>query len=489
MPHLSAQENRRDLWAARLALLLACTVWQLSAALPVAVAKTATKSPPTGSATSQRFRVALGLYQAGKYAEAQAQLKPLLASNPNSFENNELNGLIYVALGQDEKANPFLAKAVRINANVPEARTTLAANLMRLHRAAEAESHLRKLVEIAPKSYDANHNLGELYIQLNRLPQAIPFLKRAAEINPGAYNNGYDLALAYEQTGDLNNARRQLEELIKTNDTAELHSLLGEVEEKDKNYLASAAHFEKAVHIDPSENNIYEWGTELLLHQTFEPALEVFKAGLVRFPQSSRLTLGFGVATYGLGDFAGGAEAFLRASELNPADSLPLVLLGKGFDNLPASFKDKIIARFDQFVKTHRDASVSYYYAMALWRQGGDTPAETQATLVQNLLESAVSIDPNLLDAHLQMGILYASQRKYNEAISQYEQALKIDCSAAAVHYRLGQSLARSGAAARSKEEFALFERLRAQETDAANKKSAEIQQFVYTLRDSKVNE
>jgi tetratricopeptide (TPR) repeat protein len=439
--------------------------------------------------TSRQFQLALSLYQAGKYVEAQQQLKPLLATNPNSFENNELTGLIYVALGQNEEANPFLAKAVRLDPNVPEARTNLAANLVRLHKPREAETHLRKLVELAPNSYDANHNLGELYVQLNKLAEAIPFLKRAMEIDPAAYNNGYDLALAYEQTGEPDNARCQLRQLVAIHDTAELHSLLGEIEEKARNYLAAAAQYEKAAHMDPSENNIYEWGTELLLHQTFEPALEVFKGGLVRFPQAGRLTIGLGVAMYGLGNFAGGAQAFLRASEAKPEDPLPLILLGKAFDNLPSSLKDDIIARFDRFVKAHRDSTVSYYYAMALWRQGGEMPAEKQMAAVETLLESAVAMDPGLLDGHLQLGILYASQRKYSEAISQYEQALKISPSSAAVHYRLGQALARSGAVARSKEEFALFERFRAEETAAANKKSAEIQQFVYTLRDSKPHE
>jgi len=40
---------------------------------------------------------------------------PLLAANPNSFEINELTGLVYVALGQDEKAHAHLLTAVRLN--------------------------------------------------------------------------------------------------------------------------------------------------------------------------------------------------------------------------------------------------------------------------------------------------------------------------------------------------------------------------------------
>ncbi len=431
-----------------------------------------------------RFQTALTLYREGKFTDAQQQLQPLYKTNPNSFEINELTGLVYAALGRDEDANPYLAKAVRINPNLPDARTTLAANLVRLHRMTEAEVHLRRAAELAPETYNANHNLGELYIQLNKLQEAVPYLNRAQEINPSAYNNGYDLSIASERIGNLEQARQQLEELIRVNDTAELHSLLGVIEEKSKNYLASAAQFEKAAHMDPSENNIFEWGTELLLHQTFEPAIEVFTAGLARYPRSSQMKIGFGVAQYGLGNFDAGAQAFLQASDMNPVDRLPLIFLGQAYDNLSPVIKDQIISRFERFVQADQhDASVRYYYAMALWRQGGDIPKPARQALVEFLLKSAAAFDASFADARLQLGILYANQNKFDEAIAQYEQALKINSENATVHYRLGQSLARTGATARAKEEFAEFERLRTQEVDAANKKSAEIQQFVYTLR------
>jgi tetratricopeptide (TPR) repeat protein len=433
--------------------------------------------------SEHRFQTALTLYRAGKFTDAQQQLQALYRTNPNNFEINELNGLIYAALGRDEDATPYLERAVRINPNLPDARTTLAVGLVRLHRMTEAEVHLRKAAELAPETYDANHNLGELYIQLNKLQEAVPYLKRAQEINSSAYNNGYDLALASERIGNLAEARQQLEDLIRVNDTAELHSLLGVIEERSKNYLASAAQFEKAAHMDPSENNIFEWGTELLLHQTFEPAIEVFKAGLARYPQSSQMKIGSGVAQYGLGNFDAGAQAFLEASDMNPVDRLPLIFLGKAYDNLSPSIKDQVILRFAGFVQADQhDALVRYYYAMALWRQGGDMEPARQS-LVESLLKSAAALDASFADARLQLGILYANQSKFDEAIARYEQALKINSENPTVHYRLGQSLARTGATARAKEEFGQFERLRTQEVDAANKKSAEIQQFVYTLR------
>src|SRR5207237_2477962 len=121
--------------------------------------------------------------------------------------------------------------------------------------------------------------------QSGRIDNAIPFLRHAQKINPAAYNNGYDLALALEQSGQLQEAHQHLRQLLTLRNTAELHSLLAEVEEKLQDYVSSAAQYEQAARLDPNEQNILNWGAELLLHQTFAPAIEVFKAGTQRLPQ------------------------------------------------------------------------------------------------------------------------------------------------------------------------------------------------------------
>ena len=446
----------------------------------------AEKSDPGQGDANRRFAAAVAAYQAGDYTKALRELEVLLATYPNSFEINEMTGLVYVALGQDDKANPYLARAVELRPNVVAAGTTLATNLLRLNRQTEAEAMFRKVVGLEPGSYDANHNLGVFYLQTGRLVLAIPYLERAYQINPRAYNNAYDLALAYKQTGNLEKARSQLQELIRVSDRAELHVLLGEVEEKAGHYLAAAAHYEKAVRMDPSENNILAWGAELLLHQTFEPAAEVFKAGLGRYPRSYRLEAGLGIALYGLGQFDEGTRAFFQASDMNPSEPLLLVFLGQAYENLSPPVAAEVRSRLKRFMETDpRNASVRYYYAMSLWKQRQNQPQAAELTEIESLLRTAIALDPKYADAYLQLGILYASQRKYSDAIGQYQQALKNKPDAAVVHYRLGQALARNGETARAQQEFAEFERLRAREVADTDKQTAEIKQFLYTMRDS----
>ena len=440
----------------------------------------------TKTGTDPEFLSALRSYQAQQYPAAQKQLETLLRKTPGSFQINELLGLVYVAQGEQAKANRFLAKAVLLQPSVTEARTALATNLLALRREDDAEIQFKKAVELNPQSYDTNHNLGEYYVQVGRITAAIPYLQRAQEADPAAYNNGYDLALALDQTGKLDEARHELQHLISLQDSAELHSLLGEVEEKSRNYLSAAAQYEQAARLEPSEQNILNWGAELVLHQTFAPAIDVFKAGTQHFPQSAPLSNGLGIALYGMGQTDDAVRAFFRASDLAASDPLPLIFLGKACDSASPALADQIRFRLQNFVtRGPQRPEITYYFAMCLWKTNQSEAQADRDSQVESLLKRALTLDPNYADAYFQLGSLYADERKYKEATEQYELALKINPNAANTHYRLGQVFGRLGDPVHAQEEFAVFEKLRQSESDATNKELNQIQQFVYKVRES----
>ena len=443
------------------------------------------RSNKTTEHAKRQFDAALAAYREQQYAKAEHYLTSLLVSSPDSFEANELAGLIFVAEGQYGKADRYLARAVRLRPGVAEARTALATNLLRLQKNSEAEKQFRSVVELEPHSYDANHNLGEFYIQTGNLVSGISFLKRAQEVNPSAYSNGYDLALAYERSGKPDEARLLLQQLIASHDSAELHSLLGEVEERSGNYVASAGQYEQAARMEPNEENILNWGTEFLLHQTFEPAVQIFKAGLARFPQSARLLDGLGIALYGLDRFDEAARSFFRASDLDPSDALPVTFAGTAYDNLSSPIAAEARFRLQNFlIADANNAAVRYYYGMCLWKINEKEPQPELPGQIESLLKQSLEIDPHYADAHTLLGTLYFREQRYPEAIAEYEQALKTNPNEPSVHYHLAQSLRRTGDKARADQELITFERLR-QQQERANGQRNEIKLFVYTMRNA----
>jgi tetratricopeptide (TPR) repeat protein len=449
-------------------------------------AQSSRKADGTAKEIKRKFDAALSAYRSRQYAKAEPEIASLLAAAPDSFEVNELAGLIYVGEGEYGKADSYLAKAVCVKGDVVEARTALAANLLRLQKTREAEKQFREAQALDPASYDTNHNLGEFYIQVGDIASAIPFLKQAQELEPAAYNNSYDLALAYERSGGLDEARSQLQKLIASDDAAELHSLLGEVEERAGNYVASASQYEQAARMEPNEENILDWGSEFLLHQTFEPAVEVFKAGLARLPHSAKLLDGLGIALYGLDRYDDAARAFFQASDLNPSDHLPLTFLGRVYENLSPPVAAEVRSRLQRFLEVNkRDAAARYYYAMCLWKLNEQEPQPELTGQIESLLQQALELDPGYSDAHVQLGTLYFRRQNYSAASNQYELALRSTPNEASIHYHLAQALARTGDKARAGKELREFARLRQAEQDQSNKQHSEIKLFVYTMRNA----
>jgi len=454
------------------------------ACLPTFAAEPRPVAKPS-PALERLFQEAVAKYNSGQYSEAAASLEKILPKLPNNFELQELLGLAYSAQSDDAKANPHLEKAVRLKPTSTAAHTNLAANLTRLGKIDLAEAQFKKAAELDPKSYDTNHNLGEAYVRGGQLAKAQPFLEQAQKINPASYDNGYDLALAYLLTNHLADARRMVQSLLRVKDTAELHNLLAEVEEKDGNFVPAATEFQAAAHADPTESNLFDWASELLLHRTLDPAVDVFTQATTLYPKSARLAIGLGMAYYARGNYDDAVKSLLRGADLNPADPDCYLFLSKAYNSSPGQAED-VIARFRRFAELQPgNAKAHYYYAMSLWKGKRAEDAGLDLNQIETLLKKSLALDPKSAEAHLQLGNLYSDQTKFTQAIPEYETARKLDPDLADVRYRLGQAYVRTGKKDLAQEEFAVYQKLREQHLADLDKQRAEIRQFVYSAKDA----
>ncbi len=450
--------------------------------------------PVLGAETNQqqlerKFQEALQLYDSNRLQEAASRLEVLVKQLPESFDVHELLGMVYSSGGKEEQANPHLQKAARLNPNSVPARTNLAANLVKLHRLAPAELEFRRAQQLEPGSYDTNHNLGAFYIAAGKLPEAIPFLEKAYQLKPGVYDNGYNLALAYVETSKNGDAARLVRDLLARQETAELHNLLGVIEEKNQNFVAAEHEYETAAHMDPSESNLFDWGSELLLHRTLDPAVDVFQHATGRYPKSPRLAIGLGMALYSRGNYDDAIKALLRAADLNPADPQCYYFLSKAYDSSPGQ-ADEVIQRFRRFVDLQpRNARAPYYYAMSLWKGRRAQDASIDFQQIETLLKKSVELDPKFPEAHLQLGNLYSDQRKYEVAVPQYEKAIALNPDLADAHYRLGQALVHLGKKEQAEEQLSVYQKLRSEHLAELERQRAEVRQFVYSEKKAEGNQ
>jgi tetratricopeptide (TPR) repeat protein len=429
----------------------------------------------------QQYQSAVADFEAGRFAQAASRLEKLVPFAPKSFEIHELLGMAYASVPDGEKAIEQLKIAAQINPDSGEARTNFGATLLRFGKPELAGEQLKRARELQPTNYDANHNLGEFYVQSGKVSEALPLLKQAYELNPGAYDNAYDLAMADFMTGKLDDARTVIHAILQQKNSGELHNLLGQIDEKDGKFVDAANDYEAAAHVDPSEDNLFAWGSEMLLHRTYEPAIAIFQKASEMYPKSPRILIGLGLALYSRGIYDKAVQALIAASDLSPKDERCYLFLSKAYNSSPLQ-ADEVVDRFKRYANLRPDnALAQYYYAVSLWKGKRVGTSNADVGLIETLLKRSIALDDSLVDAHVQLGNLYADQHEYAKSIPQYERALALDPNLPDAHYRLGTDMVHTGEKERAQKEFAVYQRLRAEHLAEVQKEHEEVRQFVYS--------
>lgn len=346
---------------------------------------------------------------------------------------------------------------------------------------AEAEKLLRENLDRDPNDCETNHQLGKLLIASGKAREAIPYLERSAATKPDDYQVAYDLAVANVDAGNYAQARKTATALLAHHDTAELHHLLGGVQEKLGNSLDAVHEYQRASEVDPEEAYIFDWGSELFLHHAPEPAEEVFSRGNHLFPHSIRMLVGLGAAWFAQGSYDQAIQNICDASDLNPGDPVPYEFMGK-IQNSQTRPPAGLVEKLHRFVTLHPEsAEANYYYAVGLWklREPPDTPAQ-----VELLLKNAVRLDPKLGAAWLQLGIVHAEQHDSAKAISDYQRAIEAAPQLEEAHYRLAQAYWKMGKTEEGKAEIETYNRMTKESAQRVERERHDIPQFVYTLRD-----
>ena len=401
----------------------------------------------------------------------------------DSFGLNNLPRLVHSSQDRYQEAAPYLKKVESSRPTLPQAHDILLADLSQLPMGSEAEKKLRAAVEHAPNDFDANRNMGEFYLRLGRLREAIPYLERAQKLNPSSYENGYNLSLAYLQVGNLSGSSRQLEALLKIRDTAELHSLLGEVEDKAGNPAKAAQEYSRAAQMNPSEDNLINLGIEFARYHALDLAEKVFVGAAKRYPRSARIQVGLGYTYYLLRDYDRARITFIHAAEIAPSNENVYLVMAKAYNSVPLAKMrgDGIVELMRKWVRLKpNDPRASYYCAISLRKEAHDLGRKADPAEIESLLTTAVRLDPKMAAAYLQLGILHYEAHRYTEAIRMYEQAIKLQPDLSEAHYRLSEVLARAGEKSRARQESELYARLRKKDVLDKEKRDAEMLQLIY---------
>ena len=330
----------------------------------------------------------------------------------------------------------------------------------------------RTLLEAAardPNNLQVVGSLGEFYLHHERWRESVRWLRKAYVLSGGETSTGYDLAFVLMHAGDLDGAKQQIEQMLAQKESARLHSLLGEVDDKRGAYVDAAREYHRVAEMEPSESNIFDLATFLLQHKKYVGALDdsikFFRYGVTQFPQSSQMMVGLGVALYAANDYDEAVRVLCAAVDLDPRDRRPIQFLGRA-SRVSPELAEAVERRLRDFVDRYPDnAATNYFYALSLWERGGGQQGRNLERIEQ-LLRKAESLSPEWYEPHYQLGVVYQTEQRYPEAIHEMKRAVAIDPDFFPAHYRLAVLYNRVGEKANAATEVLTVKRLKERENE-----------------------
>jgi tetratricopeptide (TPR) repeat protein len=266
--------------------------------------------------------------------------------------------------------------------------------------------------------------------------------------------------------------------LLARNERAELHALLAEIRESQGQPVEAVQEYQRAAEMEPSEQNLFAWGAELLLHHAYAPAYEVFGKGRRLHPKSVRILVGLGSAAYAQDLNEAAARWLLEAIALEPANAQPYLFLGK-VQEVAKSEPDEWLEVFRKYAALRpEDARAHYYYAVALEKE---RRGEQDFALRESELRKAIALEPRMGEAYLKLGLLQEEDGKFAEAVASMQKAVELTPLPDEAHLRLAQAYRRMGETQKARKESELYEQISEKKKEKLERERKELGQFVVT--------
>lgn len=408
-------------------------------------------------------------------AEAERLAKEILQKDPNHVEGHILMGNVFFAQNQREKAFAELNHAVELEPKRVESYLSLARFYIVTTNQVKAEETFKRAISINDNSGLAHTEYGKYLAQLSRLPDAEAELRKGVEVEPSNRNSRFVLASFYlvnKQTDKAEEAYKALASLDKDKPDsqavlADFYSSVNRLDDAVKIYqdiLARSPDFIQgryrlgeimlmrgdtkaaAAQIDELLKKDQHDRQALLLRarlsalggqaNDLKAAIEDLKEVLRQEPNSRSGLYFIAQTNFALG-LMDQARAFAGDLERNYPDYLPAKLmqvqinLAAGDPRTALRLSTELL---DRLSKTGPDrdsspqvlAEIRVKTLLARGTAEGQT-ANTEAAR-QDFI-AAREIAPKSVDVYINLAALSKAEKKADEALGFYENALSIDAT------------------------------------------------------------
>jgi len=162
-----------------------------------------------------RNMLAMKYLQAGRPADAEAQLDEARRLDPRDAEVHSNLGMLRQAQGRVAEAMDELRTAVRLKPKNDSMHFNLGTVLLAARQPDAAMREFQTAIALNPENADAHLNLALILGPRNRLDDAIAHLRRVVEINPRNADAYHNLAVAYQLQGRIDAAIQEAQAAVR----------------------------------------------------------------------------------------------------------------------------------------------------------------------------------------------------------------------------------------------------------------------------------
>ena len=468
---------------------------------------------------------ATDLIRGGKPVEAIAILEDAVAKAPGDARARNLLGIALSGAGRHEAAIEQFRLVLKKDPGFVAAVKNMAMDELQVGRDSDARVHFAKALQMAPDDPAVHYGLGQLEFRARHFDKAVTHFEKSGGLYRGnaatllayaescvetgqggkaaaslgslpsdipgpvhfragvllakaeqyaaaarqfseatgegtdAYDTGFNLALAHFKSGNAAAAVAAGDELIARGlAKTELYSVMAKAYEATGKTREAYESLRAATRLDPRDEAPYLDLIALCAeHENYDLGLEIADVGLRVNADAYRLRVDRGIVLALLGRMDEAEREFARAAEAKPeeveaplARAIALMELNRYPEAIDLLRRRRKL-RDDSYL-------VDWHLAEALVKSGADAEVET----IEALLRS-IELNAAVPRSHVLLGKILAQRGRTDDAIREFEAALRLDAADVSATYLLAQAYRKKGDALRANEVFAKVSQAKAE--------------------------
>jgi len=381
------------------------------------------------------------LFSRNERDKAFAELNHAIEIDPKRVESYLSLSRYYVVTNDFGKAEETLKRAISVNPNSPLSHTEYGRYLVQANRLQEAEVEINKAVQVAPDDRTARFMLASFYLVTKQYDKAEQAYKAMAALDPNKPESQAILGDFYAQTQRIDEAVKVYKDILaKSPDYAQGRYRLAEILLMKNDSAGATAQVDDALKKDPSDRQALMLRARIKAQigreDGLKAAIEDLKEVLKQEPTSRPGLYFMAQTTYQLGQIDQ-ARVFAADLEKNYPDYLPAKLmklqitLGSGDPKGTISLANDLLDRLSRTAADRENSAalLAEVKEKTLIARGTAQLQLNNVAAAKQDFTAAHDAAPNDPTSYNNLGGIAVYEKKPEDAINYWENALKIDGS------------------------------------------------------------